>query len=231
MLFDSGQQFPAQPLIQSITATTTRTGLKVHAELDTGTCHTGVKVTDAEIDALPMTRHRFHGDWNRTLHPDRHGTANARGTAPATWPAAAPRRPEAAALRSPGLTGMPEAGLDRLVDELAAELAELRERQRLRQRGSERRRTPGAGAKDKLATADRVLATVLYLRRLGPRDLPAQLFDITGSTLIRSIHQVQPLLAERGRTVPPSTARFRTPADVAAFLATANDGTKIKPAC
>ncbi|MEV7952832.1 ISAzo13 family transposase [Streptomyces sp. NPDC088141] len=217
--------------VQSIAATTTRTGLKVHAELDTGTYDTGMKVTDAEIDALPMTRHRFHGDWNYTLHPDRHGTVNAQGTAPTTWPAAAPRRPEAAALRSPELTGMSEAELDHLVDELAPELAELRERQRLRQRGSERRRALGAGAKDKLTTADRVLATVLYLRKLGTRDLLAQLFGVTGSTLTRSIHQVQPLLAERDRTIPPSTARFRTPADVAAFLATANDRTKIKPAC
>lgn len=124
---------------------------------------------------------------------------------------------------------MPEAELNYFVDELAPELAELRERQRLRQRGSEQRRAPGAGAKDKLTTADRVLATVLYLRRLGTRDLLAQLFGVNGSTLTRAIHQVQPLLAERGRTIPPSTARFRTPADVAAFLAAANDGTKSKP--
>ncbi|MGX1115690.1 hypothetical protein RKD37_001053 [Streptomyces ambofaciens] len=36
-----------------------------------GTDH-GVKVTDAEIDTLPMHRHRFHGDWNYTLHPQPH---------------------------------------------------------------------------------------------------------------------------------------------------------------
>jgi hypothetical protein len=56
--------------VNSIAATTTRTGLTVHAELDPGTYDTGIKVTDSDIDALPMHRHRFHGDWNYTLHPD-----------------------------------------------------------------------------------------------------------------------------------------------------------------
>ncbi|ANZ21838.1 rhodopirellula transposase [Streptomyces noursei ATCC 11455] len=55
-------------VVNSIAATTTCTGLKVHAELDTGTYDTGVKITDGEIDALPLSRHRFHGDWNYTLH-------------------------------------------------------------------------------------------------------------------------------------------------------------------
>lgn len=126
---------------------------------------------------------------------------------------------------------MPEVELDRLIDELSSALDELRERERLRYCGADRRRARGAGAKDKLTTADRVLATVLYLRKLGTRDLLAQLFGVNGGTLTRAVHQVQPLLAERGRTIPPSTARFRTPTDVATFLATINDPTKTKPAC
>lgn len=56
-------------IIDSIAATTTRTGLTVHAELDTGTYDTGIKVTDSDIDALPIHRHRFHGDWNYSLQP------------------------------------------------------------------------------------------------------------------------------------------------------------------
>ncbi|EXU66746.1 transposase [Streptomyces sp. PRh5] len=54
-------------IVDSIAATTTRTGLKVHAELDPGTYDTGIKVTDSDIDALPIHRHPFHGDWNYTL--------------------------------------------------------------------------------------------------------------------------------------------------------------------
>jgi hypothetical protein len=66
-------------IVNSIAATTTRTGLKVHAELDPGTYDTGIKVTDSDIDALPMHRDRFHGDWNYTLHPQPRGTTSAAG--------------------------------------------------------------------------------------------------------------------------------------------------------
>ncbi|MCB5170482.1 ISAzo13 family transposase, partial [Streptomyces bambusae] len=56
-------------IVQSIAATTTRTGLRVHAELDTRAYPTGVQITDVEMAALPLTRHGFHGDWNYVLHP------------------------------------------------------------------------------------------------------------------------------------------------------------------
>ncbi|WP_411977771.1 transposase family protein [Streptomyces phaeochromogenes] len=71
---------------------------------------------------------------------------------------------------------------------------------------------------------------MLYLRKLGTRDLLAQLFGINGSTLTRAIHQIHPLLAEHGYTVPPSAARFRTPADVAASLKNSSP-VEIKSAC
>ncbi|GAQ65315.1 hypothetical protein SsS58_05724 [Streptomyces scabiei] len=68
---------------------------------------------------------------------------------------------------------------------------------------------------------------MLYLRKLGTRDLLAQLFGVNTSTLTRAVHQVQPFLAEHSYTIPPSTARFRMPADVTAFLANSGS-TKIK---
>ncbi|MET8130247.1 hypothetical protein [Streptomyces sp. NPDC005231] len=49
-------------VVQSIAATTTRTGLTVHAELDTRAYPTGVKVSDAELNAVPVTGHSFHGE-------------------------------------------------------------------------------------------------------------------------------------------------------------------------
>lgn len=203
-------------IVNSIAATTTRTGLKVHAELDPGTYDTGIKVADSDIDAVPMHRHRFHGDWNYTLHPQPGDTTSA-----AQNPRSASRpstQPCTGCLRNPELTGMTEPVLDELVGQLGHKLDELREQGRLQQRGGERIRARGAGAKDKLTTADRVLATVLYLRKLGTRDLLAQLFGVNGSTLTRAVHQIKPLLTEYGYTVAPSTARFRTPTDVAAFL-------------
>ncbi|MFE7077106.1 ISAzo13 family transposase [Streptomyces sp. NPDC057620] len=212
-------------IIDSIAATTTRTGLTVHAELDPGIYDTGIKVTDSDIDALPMHRHRFHGDWNYTLQPRPDSTTAAHTPRPASLPCP---QPCTRYLRSPELTGMPEPALDELIGQLAQPLEEVRERARSQQRGGQRLRARGAGGQDKLTTPARVLATVLYLRKIGTRDLLAQLFNVNGSTLTRAIHQVQPLLAEHSRTISPSTARFRTPADVTAFLA--NDvPTKIKP--
>ena len=37
------------------------------ARLDTGSYPTGVRVTSAQLAALPISRHTFHGDWNYTL--------------------------------------------------------------------------------------------------------------------------------------------------------------------
>jgi Rhodopirellula transposase DDE domain len=61
-------------VVNMIAATTTRTGLCVHAELS---YPTGIRVSDAAMAALPITRHAFHGDWNYTLHPHRTATEAA----------------------------------------------------------------------------------------------------------------------------------------------------------
>ena len=58
-----------ETILQLIGATTTATGLTVTATLDTGTYPTGIKISDREMAALPITRDEFHGDWNYTLHP------------------------------------------------------------------------------------------------------------------------------------------------------------------
>ena len=60
-------------IVQTIAATTTRTGLTVHAELDTGSYPTGIKIPDQAMTALAesgaLTRHQWHPDWNYTLTP------------------------------------------------------------------------------------------------------------------------------------------------------------------
>ena len=58
-----------QTIVQLIAATTTDTGLKVKCEVDTNAYPKGVKVEDAEMDALNLHRHDFHGDWNYTIKP------------------------------------------------------------------------------------------------------------------------------------------------------------------
>ncbi len=58
-------------IINLIANTTTRAGLKIRAELDSGKYPTGIKVSDAELAAVNMQRASFHGDWNYTLLPAR----------------------------------------------------------------------------------------------------------------------------------------------------------------
>jgi hypothetical protein len=58
-------------IIQLIANTTTKTGLKIYAELDSGFYPIGIKVSDAELAALNLKRADFHGDWNYSLLPTR----------------------------------------------------------------------------------------------------------------------------------------------------------------
>jgi Rhodopirellula transposase DDE domain len=59
-----------ETVVQLIAATTTRTGLAVRAELDDTNYPAGIKISDRQMAALPLTRHDFHGDWNYTLRPE-----------------------------------------------------------------------------------------------------------------------------------------------------------------
>jgi Rhodopirellula transposase DDE domain len=60
-------------IVQTIAATTTRAGLTVAAELDTGSYPKGIKIPDKQIwdleESRALTRHQFHGEWNYTLKP------------------------------------------------------------------------------------------------------------------------------------------------------------------
>ncbi len=56
-------------VVESISATTTETGLEVHAWLDQGTYERGRKVSDQELAECHIKRHAFHGEWNYEIHP------------------------------------------------------------------------------------------------------------------------------------------------------------------
>ena|SRR6516162_7104212 len=58
-------------IVQLIAATTTETGLKVRAELDERKYPKGVKISDAQMGAVNISRHAFHGEWNYTISPHR----------------------------------------------------------------------------------------------------------------------------------------------------------------
>jgi hypothetical protein len=71
------QNWRAKPLVsykaivQLIAATTTRTGLTVHCELDQNRYPKGIIVSDAEMASINITRADFHGEWNYTISPAR----------------------------------------------------------------------------------------------------------------------------------------------------------------
>ena len=56
-------------IVELIAATTTRSGLRVEADLDTGDYPLGRRVTDAELAAINLVRHDWHGEWNYTIGP------------------------------------------------------------------------------------------------------------------------------------------------------------------
>ena len=60
-----------QAIVNLIAATTTRTGLRVKAALDTRRYETALQVPDEVFARLRITPHAFHGDWNSTIAPRR----------------------------------------------------------------------------------------------------------------------------------------------------------------
>ena len=59
-----------QIIVDLISSTTTATGLTVHCTLDTSEYPTGISYTAAQVQALPLQRHDFHGEWNYSLLPN-----------------------------------------------------------------------------------------------------------------------------------------------------------------
>ncbi len=56
-------------MIELIANSTTTTGLRIHAELDSGSYPTGFKVSDDVFEGLQIQRDEFHGEWNYTIVP------------------------------------------------------------------------------------------------------------------------------------------------------------------
>ncbi|GLX11021.1 hypothetical protein Misp03_79470 [Microbispora sp. NBRC 16548] len=105
-------------VVNTIASTSTRTGLRVEAELDTASYPLGVTVSKARFAELPIHAHPTHGSWNYTIHPalvaaDRPPVV---GIDRAQIRAAALR-----ALADSRLTGMTEAQMDDLARQLAPE--------------------------------------------------------------------------------------------------------------
>ncbi len=187
-------------VVNSIAATTTRTGLTVHAEIDTGTYRTGVRVGDRQMAALPLDRHAWHGDWNYTLRPEPYAEINE-APDPFDQPS-----PDLTWLRHPALTGLDTTEWDTLVTRLLALHDAQREGQLDKRRGH-RPRIKGDGTTGRrpiLTLADRLLAVLLHQRFGLPQTAVARLYGVTPFTVNRRIRDVRQLLQAAGHTIQPA---------------------------
>jgi hypothetical protein len=56
-------------VVNLITNTATKKGLRIQAALDTGRYPAGIKVSDQEFHAISLKPAAFHGDWNYAVLP------------------------------------------------------------------------------------------------------------------------------------------------------------------
>ena len=54
-------------IVELISSTTTKTGLRIKSARDEEFYETGIKITDEQLAAVPLQPHKFHGDWNYTI--------------------------------------------------------------------------------------------------------------------------------------------------------------------
>jgi hypothetical protein len=214
-------------IVNSIAATTTRAGLTVAARLDDGAYPTGVRISDAQMAALPVSRHAFHGDWNYTLHP-----AAGHGTATAALPPARDR-PGHREPALPELTGLATAQLDELITQLAALRQAQREQRARSHPAGDARHKPRSGRPLVFPFPDRVVATLLHLRLSLPGDTLAHLFGTSRTTMGRALAQTRHLLDQHGHRIEPVTAPPGLPDRIPPYIPRtgSNPGNKIKNAC
>ena len=61
-----------EAVVNLISTTTTKAGLRVVAELDQNNYATGIKISDKQMDELSIRYHKKHPAWNYTVSPRRH---------------------------------------------------------------------------------------------------------------------------------------------------------------
>lgn len=212
-------------IVNSIAATTTRTGLHVHAELDTGSYPVGARVSGTQVDCLPLERHDWHSDWNYTLHPE--------PPAPPPPPPEPSHAPERADWAHPALTGTSTATWDELITSLTVPYRIQRDNELFTRRGGPPTRRAAGGHPPALTLAEQTLITVLRLRFRTPQPVLAELFGVSLGTVTKADREIRPLLEQGGHTVTPAATRLATLTDLTAHAHAhgINLTPKPKPAC
>jgi hypothetical protein len=194
-------------VINTIAATTTRTGLRVHAELDHDTYPTGITISDDHLAAVPITRHGWHGEWNYTISPEPLTPTTELGTNDTTT-ATGRQRNDLLWLHAPELTGLPPAQFDQLVTALTPE----------DQAG---RRAQANGRHPATSLADRVAITLQKQRFSTPLTVLAELIGISPAAIAKAIKRTRPLLDDTGHLPEPTTTTFTTVTEIHEFVSRA----------
>ena len=174
------------------------------------------------MDALPLTRHDWHGDWNYTLRPEDYDQA-AGAPDPFDQPS-----PDLAWLCHPALTGLPAREWDALIATLMTLHDQQRETDLDKRRGHRPRlAAPGAGRRPVLTLADRLLATTLHQRLRCPRS-PSPPCSASGPRRSTGASATSASSWTRPDT-PSSPARTGSPAWTTSTASQAHRGITIPP--
>ena len=129
-------------------------------------------------------------------------------------------------LADPALTGLSRADLAAMIERVKHVQQARNERHRHRRRGGERLPgTRGGVFQQKITGNERVLATVLYQRKLCTQDTLAALFEVSRRTIGDVVREVGPLLGSDGFTPTTASTRFATAADLLASIPPPQDDT------
>jgi hypothetical protein len=196
-------------VVGTIGATTTRTGLTVHSELDPGAYPTGVTIPDEVMVALPLTAHDWHGAWNYTLRPEPPAPLPVPRYEDRTQPA--DRAPDW--LHHPTLTGMDTrafadllAAVEQyLLDHPPISLHYKRARHRILRRGP-------------LSLSDRLLVTVLRHRWKTQIRALTSLLGSPANAVGDALHEMTPILEALDRRIRQAPITAPTTADLANLI-------------
>jgi hypothetical protein len=121
-------------------------------------------------------------------------------------------------LSDPTLTGMSRQELHELTQRLTPRQAAHAERLTHQRRGGPRQPgTRGGVFPQKISNNERVLLTILHLRRLCTLDILADaLGDVSRSAIGNAVRETRPLLEQDHRIPPPATIRCRTATELLA---------------
>jgi len=211
-----------QVILETIAATTTRTGLTVTAMLDDGTYPEKVKIsgtTMSELEQRALARHGFHGEWNYTLL-----ACPRPASEPGPPPPAPAGRCDQATLNHPALTGMNPADLTALAAALQVPFGARREQRLYQHRGGPRRGSGRAGGHNrKLDLTDHLLATRMRQHLNLPPGVIGALPGADGTTISHATSRIAPLLDSQPLqpAAPAPGIRLRTLDDLREYAAAA----------